>query len=285
MVLAQIFGAFSMATATILEKIVLRKKSIKIMQFQFLEFLSIVLASIPFLFFFWRIDEEAFQLKNILLLLLVVGLSLIANYFSFSSLKSQRLSKLESARMMEPFFVIFLTLIFSYLIGPIYERNFNVIIPGLIAASALIFSHLKKRHLDFNKYFRYAIYGSLFFALELVVSRLILDYYSPISFYFLRCSIILIFTFVFFIPRFFNVLDKKSRNKILISGLLLVLLRIVIYSGYTSIGIVKTTLTIMLGPVLIYLFAWKFLKDKLTWKNLVASIVIVLCILYTVFFN
>jgi len=36
----------------------------------------------------------------------------------------------------------------------------------------------------------------------------------------------------------------------------------------------------MLGPVFIYLFAWKFLKEKLNWKNLVAAIIILFSILY-----
>jgi drug/metabolite transporter (DMT)-like permease len=285
MVLAQIFGSFAMAGGTILEKMVLNKKSIKIMQFQFMQFLSIILASIPFLFFFWGVNQEALQIKNLLILFLVIGLSLIANYFSFAALKGPKLSKIEPARMVEPLLIIFLTLLFSYLIGPIYERNFNSIIPGLIAALALIFSHLEKHHLNFDKSFTYAIIASVFFSLELVISRLILDYYSAITFYFSRCAFILIFTLIIFRPKLKGVLDKKSKFQIMASGVLWVLLRIIIYSGYTSIGIIETTLTIMLGPVLIYLFAWIFLKDKLTWKNLLASVIIILCILYSLVFN
>jgi drug/metabolite transporter (DMT)-like permease len=50
-----------------------------------------------------------------------------------------------------------------------------------------------------------------------------------------------------------------------------------------QLGVVETTLMIMLGPMFVYFFAWKFLKEKLTWKNLFATGVILLSILYVTF--
>jgi drug/metabolite transporter (DMT)-like permease len=111
---------------------------------------------------------------------------------------------------MEPLFTVLLALLFSFFIDSgIYERNFNVIIPALIASCVLIFSHIKKHHLDFNKYVVAMILASFFYALELILSRLILEYYSPISFYFLRCFGIFLISLLIFAQSLANILIKN----------------------------------------------------------------------------
>ena len=79
-----------------------------------------------------------------------------------------------------------------------------------------------------------------------------------------------------------NIRNLKNQTKlqILLIGGIWVAFRIVIYYGYLNLGIIFTTLMLMLGPILIYVFAKIFLKEKLTWKNILASIVILVCVLY-----
>ncbi|HUS50845.1 MAG TPA: DMT family transporter [Candidatus Paceibacterota bacterium] len=276
-----ILGALALATGTILEKIVLKKKHINIKLYQTAVFFAIVLAMVPFIYFFWKIDSQALELKNILIFVVVIISSIIANLFVFYSLKWEKVSNIEPARILEPLFVILLAILFSFFVGELYDRNLKIIIPALIAALALIFSHIKKQHLSFNKYFIAAIIGSFFFALELVISRLILDFYSPVSFYFLRCSVIFLFSLIVFRPKF-KLLDKQSKWIILVTGAIWAAYRIVVYWGYINLGIIFTTLMIMLGPIFIYIFAHKFLKEKANWRNLVASIIIIACVLYAV---
>ena len=282
MVLFPILGALALATGTLIERIVLMKRSIKTKQYQGLQFLGIVILMIPLLFFFWKLTPEAYLPKNLLILLGVILLSLAANWFTFTSMKWQKLSRLEPAKMTEPLFVILLALIFAHF-SPVYEKNFTALILALIAGCALIFSHIEKNHLKFGKYFIYALIGSFFFAFELVVSRLILDYYSPMTFYFVRSILVLFGTLIIFKPKMFKGLDKKSKIQILFTSIIWITYRIIVYYGYTSIGIFETTLMVMLGPVFIYFFAWKFLKEKLTWKNLISAIIIVGCVLFDVF--
>jgi len=277
-----ILGSLSLATGTILEKIVLKKKSINIKTYQTAVFFSIIFAMLPFLFFFWKLDAQAFELKNILIFSMIILSSLIANLFIFYSLKWEKITKLQPARMLEPLMVILLAIIFSFFIdGNLYERNLKIIIPALIASIAIIFPNLKKHHLYMNKYIVAAIIGSFFFALELIISRLILNFYSPITFYFLRCSTIFLISLIIFKPNIKKI-DKKSRWIILITGAIWAIYRIVIYWGYLNIGIIFTTLMIMLGPIFIYIFAYKFLKEKLNWKNIVSALIIIACVLYAI---
>jgi len=281
MIYFPILGALALASGTILEKIVLRKRKISIKLYQTAEFLAIVLAMLPFIYFFWKMDSQAFELKNILIFSLVILFSIIANLFTFYSMKWEKVTNLEPAKILEPLFVILFAIVFSFFAVELYERNLKIIIPALIAGSALIFSHIYKHHLKFNKYFIAAIIGSFFFALELVLSRLILDFYSPITFYFLRCSSILLISFILFRPKFKNI-KTKVRWEIIVIGIIWFIYRIIIYYGYLNFGVIFTTLIIMLGPIFIYLFAWKFLKEKLNWKNIIAALVIIACILYAI---
>jgi len=275
-----IIGAVALATGTIIEKMILRKKTVGIKLYQTAQFLAIVLAMIPFIYFFWKMDVAALQTKNLLIFGLVILFSITANLFVFYSLKWEKITNIQPARILEPLFIILLAILFSFFFDSgMYQRNLKIIIPALIAGAALVFSHIRRHHLYFNKYFIAAILGSFFFALELVITRLILDFYSPITFYFLRCSTIFLISLALFKPKF-SKLNKKSKYLILATGFIWFIYRVVIYYGYIYLGVISTTLMIMLGPIFIYLFAWKFLKEKLHWKNIVAAAVIVACVLY-----
>ena len=212
----------------------------------------------------------------------MVILAIVANLFYDYSMKWEKVGNLEPARLLESLFIVLLALLFSFIINEeIYERNLNVIIPAIVASLALVFSHIKKHHLSFNKYFIAAIFASLFFALELVISKLILDFYSPENFYFLRCLSILIISAIIFMPNFKKI-DKKITGVVFITAAVWFAYRIILYYGYLIYGITFTTLIIMLGPVFVYAFAFIFLKEKLNWRNILAAVIIVACVVYVV---
>jgi drug/metabolite transporter (DMT)-like permease len=277
-----ILGALALAAGTIIQKKILNLKKIDIKFYQTAEFSAIVLAMLPFIYFFWKMDSQALEFKNIFIFGLVIIFSIAANLFLFYSMKWEKVTNLEPAKILEPLFVIILAIFFSFFIdSKLYERNLKVIIPALIAGLALIFSHIKKHHLKFNKYFIAAILASFFFALELIISRLILDFYNPVTFYFIRCSAIFLISLILFKSNF-KILDKKLIGHFIVIGIIWSVYRIVIYWGYTNLGVIFTTLVIMLGPIFIYLFAWKFLKEKINWKNIIASIIIIACVVYAI---
>src|SRR3989344_810066 len=269
-----ILGALALSVGTILERLVLRKRKVNIKLYQVLSFLAIVVAMLPFIYFFWKVDSGAFAIKNIIIFLFVIFFSIIANILGFYSMKLEKITNLEPARVLEPLFVIILAIVFSFFAEGLYERNMKIIIPALVSGIVLVVTHFKKDRLEFNKYFIAAIAGSFFFALELVISRLILDFYSPISFFFLRSSSVFLLSWLIFRPKI-NGLSRKVKWEIFITGAIWVAYRLLVYYGYLNIGVVFTTLLLMLAPVFVYAFAHFFLKEKMSWKNFVASIVIV----------
>jgi drug/metabolite transporter (DMT)-like permease len=279
-----IFGSIALAAGTILERVVLKHRNMNIKVYHVMSFFFLTLLMLPLVFFFWNITPEATEVSTILIFGIVIILSMAANYFTFFSMKWEKLSNLEPAKMTEPLFTIVLALLFSFIIGEsLYERNLTVLIPALVAGAALILSHIEKSHFKFNKYLLAAVLGSLFFAAELVTSRLILDYFSPLAFYFVRCASIFLISLIVFRPKFRQHLTNKDSWIIFGTAAIWIVYRLIIYFGYTSIGVIQTTLMIMLGPIFIYLLSWIFLKDKPTWKNIIASIVILLCVVYATF--
>lgn len=278
-------GAFASATGTILQKKFLKHKNANPRTYQVIEFSAIILVLLPLLYFFWGIKSQAFSLINIFILISVVGISVVANFFTLYSMKGDKISNLEPAKAMEPLFTVVLAIFFSFLFGAtLYERNFKVIIPAIIAGLALVLSHIKRHHLNFNKYFVAAIVGSLFFALELVISKLILSQYTPISFYFVRCVGILILSIIIFRPANVGKIARQNKISFLLLGISWVAYRVILYYGYINLGIISTTLIVMLAPVFIYILAWKFLKEKIEWKSIVAAIVILACVVYAIAF-
>lgn len=277
-----LFAAFVAGSGSVIEKYILKKKTISPKLYQSFCFFIMAIIMIPLLFFFWKLDSLALNFTNILIMLAVVVFSLIANYFVLYALKWDKLTHIEPARLLEPLFTIILAIIFSFIFGEaLFERNTKVIIPAIIAGVALVASHIKKHHLSFDKYFIFAIIGSFFFALELVISRLILDFYSPLTFYFVRCTFIFVFSFILFKPKF-KELDKKTGWQIFGAGAIWVILRVMIYYGYIELGVIFTTLVLMLGPIFIYFFAWKFLREKPSKRNLIAAAIILASVLYAV---
>ncbi|MEK6926815.1 MAG: DMT family transporter [Nanoarchaeota archaeon] len=265
-------GAFLEATGVIIEKRMLKLRGLNFKNYTVFSFLAIVLVSIPFLFFTWRLDSGAFEEGHLLILGAVILCSILANLLVYYALKREDVTQLEPIWLMQPLF----TVLFAVLFYPA-ERNGFLFFLAMIAGFVLIISHLKRSHLYFNRYLVAGTLGSLFFAIELVLSKSILEFYSPFTFYFIRCLGIFIITLLLFRPSV-KVLNGKLSLWFLLIGLLWVLYRAIIYYAYGNIGIVLTTMVFILSPVLMYIFAVLFLKEKPSLKQTISMIIILICV-------
>ncbi len=91
---------------------------------------------------------------------------------------------------------------------------------------------------------------------------------------------IFIISVAIFRPSFKKLKTRRIKLEILASSAIWVIFRVLLYYGYLKIGVILTTLLIMLSPIFVYLFAWKFLKEKIDWRNIVAAVIIIASILY-----
>jgi drug/metabolite transporter (DMT)-like permease len=279
MVYIPILGAIALGAGTVLDKFNLRNKKIGIKLYQVASFLALVLIMLPLIYFFWKLDSGAFELKNILIFAGIIISATIANLFIYYSERGAKITSIEPAIILQTFFVILITIFFGFFVKGFSETSSKIVIPTVIALAALIFPYIKKEHLKLNKYFIAAILGSFFFALELVLSKFILDFYSPITFYFFRCLFIFIISLIIFLPNLKKI-NVKGWILIFIAGAFYVGYRIATYYGYLHYGIILTTLIMMIAPIVIYILASRFLKEKLNWKNVLSSAIILGCVVY-----
>lgn len=284
------FAAFLEASATTLEKMVLRKHKINSITYLIFSFLSIVLISLPVFIilnqvlpelFSWKITSGAYEPKNILILGSIVLISIVANFLIFYALKWEKISELEPILITQALFVILFAFTFY---ASERQTSSTVLIAAIIAAMALIFSHIKKHHLKFSKYAVAALLGNILFATELVLSKSLLDSYSPLSFYFTRCAIILIISSVFLSKKIHKI-SKITFSHIALTAFIWIIYRAILYYSYGIKGIIFTTLLFMLAPVFVYLYSYFYLKEKLSWRNIIASIIIILCVGYATLLN
>ncbi len=264
-------GSFLEAVGMTIEKIMLKKKSLNFKNYTVYGFLAITILMFPFIFFFWSIKPEAYSIKNILLIVFVIISALFANLLTYYALKRENLTAMEPIRLMQPIF----TIILAVIIYSSERTNFLTIILAIVASLTLVISHIKKHHLKYDKYIIAALLGSLFFSIELVASKPLLQYYNSLTFYFLRCLAILLITAIIFRPK--NKVDTKLKLTIILTSAMWIIYRIILYYGYNSLGIVFTTILFILTPVFTYIFAAIFLKEKITLKQII-SIIIIACI-------
>jgi drug/metabolite transporter (DMT)-like permease len=279
-----IIGAFLEATGMIIEKKSLKKKNINYKNYCIYSFLAIVIIMIPFLFFTWKLDPVAFQLKNLIIFFAITIIALIANLLIFYSLKRETLSEFEPIALMQPLFIILLAFTFSFFLTAYSnENNPLIIILAFIASITLVMAHIKKHHIKFDKYIIAALIGSFLFAVELVLSKLILPYYSSWTFYFLRCIVILLLAWLIYRPSFKKI-DKQTHYMTWGVSIIWIIYRAILYWGYETMGIVYTTIVLsVLSPILIFIFARIFLKEKLTKRQIISAIIIVICVVIAVF--
>lgn len=279
-----ILGSLLEASAMIIEKKILKKHKINFQNYTVYGFLAIIIVMIPFVYFFWQVDAEAMKIKNLLILLAIIITALLANLLTYYSLKREDISELEPIRLLLPLLTILLAFIFSFFFKAFYnEREYSILILGIIASLALIIPHLKKHHLNFNKYISAALLGNLFFALELVFSKFIIEYYSSFTFYFIRCVFIFLIAWIIFQPKL-NSIENKIKIRMLFVSILWIFYRIIMYYGYETYGIILTTIMMsVLTPVFIFIFAAIFLKEKINIKYIISSIIIILCVVASIF--
>jgi drug/metabolite transporter (DMT)-like permease len=276
MIQLPIIGALLEAGGMIFEKRMLKKKSIDYKSYTVYEFLAIVLVMLTFVFFFWRVDGGAFQIKNLIIFGAIILFAILGNLFIFYSLAREDVTEFEPVWLMQPVFTIILAFLFYA-----SERNWTTFVLALIASVSLVASHVRKHHLVLGKYSIAALIGGLFFAIELVLSKLILPFYSAFTFYFLRCAFILVIVFVIFRPSWKGI-NKKTGGMLLVIGLTWALYRAIMYYGFEAYGIVFTTTLFILSPVFLFIFAVVFLKEKPKLRNIISSAIIVICVILAI---
>ena len=263
-----IFGAVIEAAGTAIEKHILKNKKLSSGLYTTLSFLSIVVAMLPLVYFLWSAKSGAFTGIDLVLIITIVVFSTAANLCTYYALKGEKIIDFEPIWLMQPLFTILLA---SAVFG---TGNIYVFALSLLASVALILGHIRKKHITFNRYAIALLLGNVFYAVELVASGPVLNYLSPFTLYFIRCSSVLVILLAIYRPKVKNGIGAKNGALIFIVGIMWVIYRMILYSGYQTYGIIFTTTMFILAPVFLLIMAKAFLREKMSLRQVISIIVI-----------
>ncbi|MEK6883136.1 MAG: DMT family transporter, partial [Nanoarchaeota archaeon] len=266
-------ASVSQAGSSTIDKYIVSKQKISFKVYLIVSFFLIALFALPFFIFFGNIKPEASQPFWIFLLLIGVVITTAVNIVYYSILRHEKLSEIEPILLLAPLFTVILT---SLILKE--ERNFLIIILAIISSISLVWAHVRKEHFSLHKLLIPLLILSIFISpINAIISKKLLTVYDPFSFEFIRTSLALFILFIILKPSFKS-LKKKSPKYLIYTNILTTFAWIIVYFSYIKIGIIQTVLIMNLMPMLVYVFAWIFLKEKIYWKNIVAMLIILACV-------
>ena len=223
------------------------------------------------------IGAGAFSFHYIFLFMLMIAAAVSWNILISESLQTEPLHEYELIILMTPL----VTIILATVLLPA-ERNIHIFLAGIVSSLALIAAKMKRHHLILSKSAKRTMIAVFFIALESVLLRQLLVVFTPPLLYFIRVIVIAIVFFWMYRPDASVLKHRAATIGLIIAALFGAGLMILKYYAFVKIGVSKTTIILLLGPVLTYFSSYFYFHERKDFKkDLVAAGIIVICIVYS----
>ncbi|OGF68857.1 hypothetical protein A3H65_03655 [Candidatus Giovannonibacteria bacterium RIFCSPLOWO2_02_FULL_45_14] len=252
-----------------------------ILSFKKIDFRAYIGVSFPLIFFIYLLIFFAFDppisreiiYRTFWWLFASVVLTIISNVVYYRALKHDKLSEMEVIGLLTALpVIIFSGIVFSD------ERNYAVLIPALIAAAAIVWSHLEGGHLLIKKdTLPFLIWSLALAPLAAAVSKILLQDWNPISLETLRMGIVTAAVTPFF-QKQVKVIPASALGYLFLTNFLTSIAWLLFYFSYQWSGIVYTMLLFSIQPLLVYFAAIFILKEKINRKKLIAFAIVLISI-------
>lgn len=271
-----IIASIGYAGGVAIDKILLCKAKIGIKVF--IPMLFVLLASTTAFLLprFGAVNWHALNTRYLLIFLLLIVVVVIWNKFYYIGIKKESLHELELIMLLSPL----ATIIFAMIFLP-SERNIGVFIAGVVASVAFIVSRLRRHHIRLSQTAKGTILAMLLLSFESILIKELLNVFSPVALYFFRTLLVAVVFYFIYRPRLKDV-PFKFTGLLIISACFGVLQMVLKYYGFQQLGVIETTMVLLLGPFLVYAFSFFYLKEKTNNKRDIAcALVVVSCIIYS----
>lgn len=275
-----IIASLGSAGGVIADKFILCKYRVPVMRFVPLLFLWLCVITAIFLPKWGSINfSMVYHWQYIGLFLLMIIAATESNILYYQGIQKENLHELELIMLLSPL----VTIIFATLFLPA-ERNWGVFIPGIIATGALLVTRFKKHHVKIGKTAWRTIIAMLLLSFESILIKELLVVFSPVSLYFIRTLVIAVTFFVLFRPKIFE-MHRNAYALTIFSAIFGVIGMVLKYYGFQSLGVVETTMILVLGSFLVYAASAMFFKESLYKRDVFAAATVIVCILYVQFWR
>ena len=275
-----IIASFGYAGGVIADKIILSKDRVPVMRFVPLLFIWIAIITGFFLPQWGEIHQNIFQQwQYVGLFALMIVVAITWNILYYQGIQKEDLHEFELIMLLTPIATIALASIFLP-----SERDAGILIPAFIAAIALLATRFRKHHASIGKTAWKTIIAMVLMSFESILIKELLHVFSPVSLYFFRTLVLAIVFVLLYRPKLFSVPTRAYALTIL-AALFGVVQMVLKYYGIDSLGVVETTMILVLGPFLVYIASAILFKEHLYKRDLAAAAVVVACILYVEFWR
>lgn len=276
--LEAIIASVGYAGGVVADKIIISKYRVPLWRFAPLLFIWLAVITAIFVPLWGRVNIE--QLLTYKYLAIFLGLILVAtiwNVFYYRGIQKEEVHEFELIMMLSPL----ITIVFAQIFLPT-ERSFPAFIAAIIASAALISTRFRRHHLKISKTTWQTILAMVLMSFESILIKEMLGIMSPVTLYFLRTGVIAIVFLIMYRPKLFQ-MPKEAYGLIIISAIAGVVQMVLKFYGFQNLGVVETTLILILGPFLVYFFSTYYFKEKMYKRDILAAAVVVACILYVTF--
>lgn len=275
-----IIASLGYAGGVIADKFVLSKYRVPVMRFIPLLFIWLAIITAVFLNRWGKVNFELVQdWRYIALFILMIVVAVSWNILYYQGIQKEDLHEFELIMLLSPL----ATIMFAEIFLP-SERNASVLIPGVIASAALIFTRFRKHHVHIGKTAWRTILAMVLMSLESILISKLLKAFSPVSLYFVRTAVIAAVFLFLYRPKLLS-MPRNAFALTILSAIFGVVQMVLKFYGFSSLGVVETTTILILGPFLVYIASSLFFREHLFKRDVFAAAVVVACILYVEFWK
>jgi len=273
-----VIASIGYAGGVIADKIVLSKYRIPVMRFTPLLFIWLCLITAIFLPYFGKVDWSlVIKWQAVLLFLAMILVASVWNIFYYKGIQKEDLHEFELIMLLSPLVTILLAELFLP-----SERSLSVFIVAIIASGALLATRFRHHHIKISKIAWQTLLAMVLMSFESILIMKLLAYFSPVALYFVRTFIIASIFLIIYRPKLLA-FSKEAFALTIISAIFGVVQMVLKFYGFTNLGVVETTMILILGPFLVYFFSSYYFGEKVFKRDIAAAMVVVGCILYVTF--
>lgn len=263
------------AGGIVADKIVLCRKKVPILRFIPLLFVFLALFTASLLFRYGHVDWALLASnKYIGLTILMTVVAVTWNIFYYRGIQQEDIHEFELIMLLSPL----ATIIFAEIFIP-SERSWPTFAAGILASAALIATRFRHHHVKISRVAWQSMSAMLLMSLESIIIKELLQVLSPVSLYFLRTAIIAVVFIVIYRPKMFAV-PKTAFYLTMLSAIFGVVQMVLKFYGFESLGVIETTMILVLGPFLVYFISPLWFKEKIYKRDIIAFVILVASILF-----
>jgi drug/metabolite transporter (DMT)-like permease len=279
-VLEAIIASIGYAGGVIIDKIILSIYLVPVRRFiPWLFIWLAVITTFAVYIFGGRYNPAILERNYLILFVLMIVVAFIWNLYYYEGIQREEVHEFELVMLFSPLATIILAEIFLP-----SERSIPTFIAGSVASLALLASRVEKRHLRLSPYWKQLFAATILMAAESIIIKKLLAVYDPTVLYLVRTAILAIIFLIVYRPKLLQI--SKSAFALTIATAFFGVVQMVLkFYGFASVGVMETTLILILGPVFVYFLSSFFFKERLQKKTAVSALVVIGCVLYVVFTN